>query len=78
MFARLVPYRTHIGIRPRAEQPAELLFKIAQLVNVLSGEVHPAHLAVDDGRIVGLGDYEAERVIDLGGHVARHAQARRR
>ena len=51
----------------RGEQPAELLFKNAQLVNVLSGEVHPAHVAVDDGRVIGLGEYEAERVIDLGG-----------
>src|SRR6185503_12125608 len=51
----------------RGEQPAELLFKNAQLVNVLSGEVHPANVAVDDGRIIGLGDYEAERVIDLAG-----------
>jgi adenine deaminase len=51
----------------RGEQPAELLFKNAQLVNVLSGEVHPANVAVDDGRIIGLGDYAAERVIDLGG-----------
>jgi adenine deaminase len=51
----------------RGEQPAELLFKNAQLVNVLSGEVHSAHVAVEDGRIIGLGDYKAERVIDLGG-----------
>ena len=51
----------------RGEQPAELLFRNAQLVNVLSGEVHPANVAVDDGRIIGLADYEAERVIDLGG-----------
>ena len=50
----------------RGEQPAELLFKNAQLVNVLSGEVHSAHVAVEDGRIIGLGDYKAERVIDLG------------
>src|SRR5262245_6971918 len=48
----------------RGEQPAELLFKNAQLVNVLSGEVHPAHVAVDDGRIIGLGEYEAESVTD--------------
>src|SRR6058998_2553784 len=51
----------------RGEQPADLLFKNAQLVNVLSGEVHPAHVAVDDGRIIGFGEYEADRVIDLGG-----------
>src|SRR5438132_1377857 len=51
----------------RGEKPAELLFKNAQLVNVLSGEIHPAHVAVDDGRVIGFGDYEAKTVIDLGG-----------
>jgi adenine deaminase len=51
----------------RGEQPAELLFQNARLVNVLSGEIHPAHVAVDDGRVVGFGDYEARAVIDLEG-----------
>ena len=51
----------------RGEQPAELLFKNTRLVNVLSGEVHPTHVAVDDGRVIGLGEYEAERVIDVRG-----------
>src|SRR5262249_22567178 len=51
----------------RGEQPAESLFKNAKLVNVLSGEVYPTHVAVDDGRVIGLGDYEAKRVIDLQG-----------
>jgi adenine deaminase len=52
----------------RGEQPAELLFKNARLVNVLSGEIHPAHVAVEDGRIIGCGEYEAKTVIDLEGH----------
>jgi adenine deaminase len=51
----------------RGEQPAELLFKNAKLVNVLSGEIHPANIAVEDGRVIGFGDYEAKRVIDLKG-----------
>ena len=51
----------------RGEVPAELLFKNARLINVLSGEIHPAHVAVDDGRVVALGDYDAHRVIDLQG-----------
>ena len=45
----------------RGEQPAELLFKNARLVNVLSGEIHPANVAVDDGRVIGIGDYRARR-----------------
>ncbi len=51
----------------RGERPAELLFKNAKLVNVLSGEIHQTSVAVEDGRIMGLGDYEANRVIDLEG-----------
>src|SRR5436190_5853451 len=51
----------------RGERAAELLFKNAQLVNVLSGEVHPANVAVDDGRVIGIGDYKGRRVIDLKG-----------
>jgi adenine deaminase len=51
----------------RGEAPAELLFKNAQLVNVFSGEIYPADVAVDDGRVVGIGDYEAHETVDLGG-----------
>ena len=49
----------------RGEQPAELLFKNAKLVNVLSGEIYPTNVAVDDGRVIGIGDYQAKRMIDL-------------
>jgi adenine deaminase len=51
----------------RGETPAELLFKNAQLVNVLSGEIHDADVAVDDGRVIGFGDYDAKEIIDLQG-----------
>src|SRR5947209_4984555 len=51
----------------RGEQPAELVFKNAQVVNVFSGEVHAANVAVDDGRVIGFGDYDAKEIIDLGG-----------
>src|SRR3954469_10645707 len=51
----------------RGEAPAELLFKNAQLVNVFSGEIHLADVAVDDGRVIGFGEYEAHEVVDLAG-----------
>ena len=51
----------------RGEQPAELLFKNGKLVNVLSGEIHDANIAVEDGRIIGLGDYKGRKTIDLRG-----------
>jgi adenine deaminase len=51
----------------RGETPAEFLFKNAQLVNVFSGEIHDANVAVDGGRVIGFGDYDAKEIIDLGG-----------
>ena len=51
----------------RGEQRAELLFKNARVVNVFSGEIHKASVAVDDGRVIGFGDYRARTVIDLRG-----------
>src|SRR6266403_1526793 len=51
----------------RGEKPAETLFKNANLVNVLSGEIYLTDVAVEDGRIVGLGEYQAIEVIDLEG-----------
>jgi adenine deaminase len=51
----------------RGERPAELLFKNANVVNVLSGEIYRTNVAVDDGRVVALGEYEATKVIDVNG-----------
>ena len=51
----------------RGERPAGLVFKNGRLVNVLSGEIYPADVAVDDGRVIGIGTYSGERVIDLRG-----------
>src|SRR6478609_2412631 len=51
----------------RGERPAELLFKNAHVVNVFSGEIHETNVAVEDGRIVGFGDYKARKVINLRG-----------
>jgi adenine deaminase len=51
----------------RGEKPAEVMFKNARLVNVLSGEIYETNVAVEDGRVVGVGDYEGRKVIDLKG-----------
>lgn len=51
----------------RGEQPAELLFKNARVVNVLSGEIQETNVAVEDGRIVGMGDYRGRKVVNLRG-----------
>jgi len=51
----------------RGEEKADLLLKNAQLVNVLSGEIHEADVALFGSWVVGLGAYEAREVIDLEG-----------
>lgn len=52
----------------RGDQAADLLLKNAQVVNVFSGEVHAADVAIAGGVIVGLGgDYAARDVADLDG-----------
>jgi len=52
----------------RGETPADLLLRNARLVNVLSGEVHAADIAIRDGIVVGLGPgREARQVVDLEG-----------
>jgi len=50
------------------DEPADVLFANAQVVNVFTGEVEPGNVAVVDGRIVGVGDYAtAHQIVDLGG-----------
>jgi adenine deaminase len=51
----------------RGEEPADLLLKNARLVNVFSGEIHPADIALAGGRVLGWGDYQARRTVDLEG-----------
>lgn len=49
------------------KEPADLLLKNAQVINVLAGEIHLADVAIAEGRIIGFGDYQAAEVIDLNG-----------
>jgi adenine deaminase len=51
----------------RGDLPADLLLTNAKIINVFSGRVADGSLAVKDGFIVGFGDYEAARVVDLKG-----------
>ncbi|MBI4711824.1 MAG: adenine deaminase [Planctomycetes bacterium] len=51
----------------RGEQPADLLLKNARLVNVLSGEIYPADVAVANGLVIGFGNYRARKSINLRG-----------
>lgn len=59
---------SHILAVARGDEPADLLLRNAQLVNVLSGEIHPADIAVAGGIVTGLGGgVPAREEIDLGG-----------
>jgi len=51
----------------RGDEPADLLLKGGQIINVFSGEVYDADVAIADSRIVGLGPYEAKETIDVSG-----------
>jgi adenine deaminase len=55
----------------RGEEPADSLLKGGRLVNVLTGEIYPAEVAIVGDRIAGVsrvpGEYQGREVIDLGG-----------
>jgi len=52
------------------DKPVDLLLKNTRLVNVLSGDIHEADVAVCDGVVVGFGDYDAYKVVDCEGRYA--------
>lgn len=60
----------HIAERINVAQgkgPVDLLLKNGRVVNVFSGEIHAASLAILGDRIIGFGDYEARDTVDLQG-----------
>ena len=51
----------------RGDAPADLLLKNAKVVNVFTGVIEETNIAIVNTDIVGLGDYQAREVVDLGG-----------
>ena len=52
----------------RGLEPAEVLLKNARIVNVYTGEIYPADIALAHSRIVGIGaGYTGQQVYDVGG-----------
>jgi adenine deaminase len=51
----------------RGDEPADMLLKNARVVNVFTGDIEETHIAIVHSRIVGLGDYQARELVDLGG-----------
>jgi len=64
----MVAKRSRLLSVARGEDAADLIFKNARVVNVFTGEVEPGNVAVCQGMIAGVGDYQqASRVLDLDG-----------
>jgi len=60
--------RTTLLAAARGDQNADLLLRNGQLVNVFSGTIEHADVAIVDGRIIGIGPgYRAQTVVDLHG-----------
>jgi adenine deaminase len=52
----------------RGDEPADLLLRNGRMINVFTGEIIEADVAITSDTIVGIGsDYEAKEEIDLGG-----------
>lgn len=49
------------------EIPAELTLKNARIINLFSGRIHTADVAIEGGVIAGVGSYRGEKEIDLHG-----------
>lgn len=54
----------------QGQKPADLLIANVKLINVLSGEIYPAHIAIFEGVIAGLEELPAKQVIDAQGAYA--------
>ena len=51
-------------------KPADLVLKNCKIVNVYSGEIEIGDIAITDGKIVGIGEYDGEKTIDAEGKFA--------
>jgi len=48
-------------------KPADLVLKNGKLINVRTGEIEDASIAISGGKIAGIGDYEGKDTLDLKG-----------
>jgi adenine deaminase len=51
----------------KGQRPADLVLANGNFVNVLSGEIYRADVAVFEGKVVGIGEYEGKERIDVSG-----------
>lgn len=53
--------------KSKGKKKANLVLKNAKTINVFSGEIIDCDVAIDNGKIIGLGEYNGEKEIDLEG-----------
>ncbi|MCK8060937.1 adenine deaminase [Fusibacter sp. A1] len=51
----------------RGDDKVEMVLKNCKVINVFNGRIINANIAIDQGKIIGIGDYEGETCVDLGG-----------
>jgi adenine deaminase len=61
--------RRHWVAVARGDEPADLVLTGGKVLSVFTGEVFPANVAIVDGHVVGLGDYDGPSVYDVSGKV---------
>lgn len=49
------------------KRPVALVLKNCRIINVFNGKIISSDIAIDHGKIIGIGSYEGETVIDLNG-----------
>ena len=54
-------------LKARGDEKSELVLKNAKIINVFTNEIIEGDLAIDKGYIVGIGQYEGQKEIDLNG-----------
>jgi adenine deaminase len=49
------------------KHPVSLVLKNCKIINVFNGKIIQSDLAIDHGKIIGIGNYEGENIVDLKG-----------
>ena len=62
--------RKNIIMAAMMKKKPDLVIKNAKIVNVFTSEIISGDIAVQDGVIVGIGEYSGEKEIDIGGKYA--------
>lgn len=49
------------------KRPVSLVLKNCKIINVFNGKIIESDIAIDHGKIIGIGHYEGEKIIDMNG-----------